>query len=190
MANSNSPYGFRLYGRLSGGSGTFVVAPGMAAGGDQSSTGPLAVASATVLSVGDPIKATLGLGVLATTTMAIFGICNSPVPNFLQTAIAKHYPEIIPVDDNTILECQSIGTTKVTQGYIGVVGSGLPFTTGGLRKLYRIGGGTSGYLGIDLTHTTGGMLQIVGLSPRPGNTLATYAQLLVVVARGPFVGSA
>ena len=177
MANSNSPYGFRLYSRLVPGTGSVAVTPGAAAGGDAAATGPLAVASATVLAVGDPIKSSLGLGYLATGTNAIFGICNSPILSWNQTATAKHYPEIIPADDQTIWRCQSIGTVKVTQGYIGVI-----------SKKYRIGGSTSGYTGIDLSHSTGGVLAIVGLAP--GSALGTYAELLVMITRGAFYGQA
>jgi len=176
MANSNAPYGFRLWTRQVGGTGTSPVAPGAAAGGTQSSSGPLAIASATTLKVGDPIKSSLGIGYLATGTNAIFGICNSPVPNFNETATQKHYPEILPAGDNEIFRCQSIGTVNVTQGYIGVA-----------SKAYRIGGTTSGSQGIDLSHTTGGVLGVVGLAP--GSALGTYAELLVIIRRGAFFGA-
>lgn len=177
MANTNAPYGFRLWTRSTGGKGTQPLTPGAAAGGTYASSGPLPVASATTLKVGDPIKSSAGLGYLATGTNAIFGICNSPVPNFGETATAKHYPEIIPADDSTFFRCQSIGTTNVTQSYIGVA-----------SKVYRIGGSTSGYTGIDLSHTTGGVLGIVGLAP--GSALGTYAELIVLVRRGAFFGAA
>ena len=176
MANSNAPYGFRLWTRGVGGSGSSPITPGAAAGGTQSSSGPLAIASATTLKVGDPIKSSLGIGYLATGTNAIFGICNSPVPNFNETATQKHYPELIPADDSMIWRTQSIGTVNVTQGYIGVA-----------AKAYRIGGTTSGSQGIDLSHTTGGVLGVVGLAP--GSALGTYAELLVLIRRGAFYGA-
>jgi len=176
MANSNAPYGFRLYTRLVPGTGGVAVTPGAAAGGTLSSSGPLPVASATVLHVGDPIHASNGLGYLAAATNAIYGVCNSPVPNFGETALQKHYPEIIPADDQTLWRVQSIGTVNVTQGYIG-----------GIAKKYRLSG-SSGYTGIDLTHTTGGMLAVVGLAN--GSALGTYAELLVVITRGAFYGQA
>jgi hypothetical protein len=54
-------------------------------------------------------------------------------------------------------------------------------------KKYRISsGGTSGYSGIDLSHTTGGVLSVIGL--KPGSALGTYAELLVVFTRGVFYG--
>jgi hypothetical protein len=137
----------------------------------------LPVASATTLKVGDPLKSSVGLGYLATGTNAIFGIVNSPVPGFGETATQKHYPEIIPADGDKIWRTQSIGTVNVTQGYIGVA-----------SKKYRIGGTTSGYQGIDLSHSTGGVLQIVGLAP--GSALSTYAELLVIITRGAFYGAA
>ena len=177
MANSNSPYGFRLYTTLNTGHGAVAVTPGQAAGGTLSSSGPLAIGSATTLKVGDPIKSSAGLGYLAVGTNAVYGICNSPVPGFLETAIQKHYPEIIPVDDQKVWRAQVLSTTNVTQGYIGVA-----------SKKYRIGGTTSGYQGIDLAHTTGGVLQVVALAP--GSALGTYAELLVVFTRGAFNGVA
>jgi hypothetical protein len=62
-------------------------------------------------------------------------------------------------------------------GYVGVA-----------AKKYRIGATTSGYLGIDLSHFTGGVLQVVGLAP--GSAFGTYAELLVIIARGAFYGAA
>jgi hypothetical protein len=177
MANSNAPYGFRLWSRNTAGSGTSPVTPGAAAGGTYSSSGPLPIASATTLKVGDSIKSSAGLGYLATGTNAIFGICNSPVPGYGETATQKHYPELIPADDETYWRCQSTTTLNITQGYIGVA-----------SKKYRIGNTTSGYLGIDLSHTTGGVLQVVGLAP--GSALGTYAELLVLITRGAFYGAA
>ncbi len=177
MANTNAPYGFRLWSRGNAGTGAAPLTPGAAAGGTLASSGPLPVASATTLSVGDPIKSSAGLGYLATGTNAIYGIVNSPVPNFNETATAKHYPEIIPADDTTYWRTQSIGTVNVTQGYIGVA-----------SKVYRIGATTSGHLGIDLSHTTGGVLGVVGLAP--GSALSTYAELIVVIRRGAFFGAA
>jgi hypothetical protein len=177
MANSNAPYGFRLYSRLSAGSGAMPVTPGAAAGGTYSSSGPLPVASATTLKVGDPIKSSLGLGYLATGTNAVFGINNSPVPGYGETATQKHYPELLPADDSTVWRAQSIGTQNVTQGYIGVA-----------AKKYRLGNATSGYMGVDLGHTTGGVLEIIGLAP--GSAFGTYAELLVIFTRGAFYGQA
>ena len=177
MANTNAPYGFRLYTTTNPATGATAVTPGAAAGGTLSASGPLPIASATTLKVGDPIHSTNGLGVLAVGTNAVYGVCNSPVPGFLETATQKHYPELIPADGDKVWRVQSIGTTNVTQGYIGVA-----------SKKYRIGGSTSGYQGIDLTHTTGGVLQIIGLAP--GSALGTYAELLVLIARGAFYGAA
>ena len=178
MANTNAPYGFRLYSRLVPGTGSVAVAPGIAPAVPQGSTqGPLKVASTAVLTVGDPIKSSLGLGYLAAGTNAIFGICNQVVPGWGETAKQFHYPEIIPADDQTVWRCQSIGTVNVTLGYLGVA-----------AKKYRIGGTTSGYTGIDLSHSTGGVLSIVGLAP--GSALGTYAELLVMVGRGVFYGAA
>ena len=177
MANTNAPYGFRLYTRMMASTGSIATTPGAAAGGTLSASGPLPVASATTMKVGDPIKSSVGLGYLAVGTNAIFGIVNSPVPGFLETATQKHYPEIIPADDQTFWRVQSIGTVNVTQGYIGVA-----------AKKYRIGGTTSGYQGIDLSHFTGGVLQVVGLAP--GSALGTYAELLVLITRGAFYGAA
>jgi hypothetical protein len=177
MANSNAPYGFRLWTRTSAGSGASSVTPGAAAGGTLASSGPLPIASATTLKVGDPIKSSLGLGYLATGTNAIFGICNSPVPGYGETATQKHYPELIPANAETIWRCQSTSTLNITQGYIGIA-----------SKKYRIGNTTSGYLGINLGNTTGGVLQVVGLAP--GSAFGTYAELLVIIARGAFYGAA
>lgn len=128
------------------------------------------------MSIGDPIKSSLGLGYLATGTNAIYGICQSDVPGWGETATEVHYPDIIPADTETIWRTQSIGTTNVTNGYMGVA-----------SKKYRISGAT-GATGIDLTHTTGGVLQIIGLAP--GSALGTYAELLVMIARGAFYGEA
>jgi hypothetical protein len=165
MANTNAPYGFRLWSRLSGGTGTVPFPPAQ-----------LAVASATTLKVGDPIKVTAGKGLLAGTTNAMYGVCNSPVPGWNETATQLHYPDIIPADDQTIFRCQSIGTVNATIALMG------------LPTKYRIGGSTSGYTGIDLSHTTGGVLAVVGLAP--GSAYGTYAELLVAVTRGVFVGNA
>jgi len=177
MANTLAPYGFRLYARMVSGTATAPTTPGKAAGGTASSSGPLPIASATTLKVGDAIKSSVGLGYLATGTNAIFGICNSAVPGWGETATQKHYPEILPADDQSLWVCQSTATTNVTQGYIGVA-----------SKKYRINGTTSGYQGIDLTHTTGGVLQIVGLAP--WSAFGTYAELIVLIARGAFYGQA
>jgi hypothetical protein len=163
MANTNAPYGFRLWSVLSGESGGKPLIPVLQK-----------VPSATTLKVQDPIKVSAGLAYLATGTNAIFGIVNSPVPGWNETATQPHYPDIIPADDNVVFRVQSIGTVNATIGYTGVA------------KKYRIGGSTSGYLGIDLTHTTGGVLQVLGLAP--GSAYGTYAELLVTVARGAFVG--
>jgi len=177
MANTNAPYGFRLWTTTNPSTGAVGVTPGAAAGSSVSASGPLPIASATTLKVGDPIKSSLGLGYLATGTNAIYGICNSPVPNFNETATAKHYPEIIPASDQNIWRCQSTTTTGLTQAYIGVA-----------KNAYRIGGTTSGYQGIDITHTTGGVLGIVALAP--GSAFGTYAEVLVVIRRGAFYGAA
>lgn len=163
MANTNSPYSFRLWSRLSN------LASPMA-------PAQLKVASATTLKVGDPVKASLGLGYLAVGTNAIYGICDSPVPGWNETATQPHYPDILPAMDDEVWRVQSIGTVNVTNGYMGV------------PKKYRIGGTTSGYTGIDLSHTTGGVLQVLGLAP--GSALGTYAELLVAVTRGAFTGNA
>ena len=163
MANTNNPYGFRLWSRLNGGEGTMPISPAQ-----------LKVPSAATLTVGDPIKASLGLGYIATTTNAIYGIVNSPVPGWNEAATQPHYPDILPADDATIFRAQSIGTVNATIGYMGVA------------KKYRIGGSTTGHLGIDLSHTTGGVLQVIGLAP--GSAYGTYAELLVTVTRGAFVG--
>ena len=174
MANTNAPYGFRLWTRLNAGTGAIATAPGAAAGGTYASSGQIPVASATTLHVGDPIRLTQGLGLLATGTYAISYICNSPVPGYGETAVQKHYPELIPADDQTIFRCQSIGTVNVTQGYIGVKSKGR-----------AIGGTTSGYTGIGLS--TSGALQVVALAP--GSAFGTYAELLVMVTRGTFYGA-
>lgn len=165
MANSNAPYGFRLWAEI--GSGTT----------NQLSPALLKVPSTASLKVGDPLKASAGLGYLASGTNAVFGICNSPVPGWGETATEYHYPDVIPANDSAIWRVQSIGTVNVTQGYLGVA-----------SKKYRIGGTTSGYTGIDLSHSTGGVLQVIGLAP--GSALGTYAELLVTVARGAFCGVA
>jgi len=166
MANSNSPYGFRLWSRIASGDGGIPMAPYQ-----------LPIPSAATLSVGDPIKSSAGLGYLAAGTNAIWGILDSPVPGWNETAKQKHYPDILPADDQSIWRVQSIGTVNVTQGYLGVA-----------AKKYRIGGTTSGYTGIDLSHFTGGVLQVIGLAP--GSALGTYAELLVLITRGAFYGAA
>ena len=177
MANSNSPYGFRLYGRLVPGTGTVAVTPGAAAGGTYSSSGPIPIASATALTIGDPIRVSAGLGYLCGVTGAIYGICNSPVPNFGETTTAKHYPEIIPADDQTIWQIQAKTGVIVSQGYIGVA-----------SKAYWMGGTTSGYKTIDLSHTTNGTLRVIGFAP--GTTQkASCAELLVIINRGAFYGA-
>jgi hypothetical protein len=161
MANTNAPYGFRLWERLSG-----AEAP--------MSPVLLKFPSAAVLAVGDPVRSSLGLGYLAGTTNAIFGIVNSPAPGWNETAKQVHYPDILPADDMSIWRCQSIGTVNASIAFMGVA------------KKYRIGGTTSGFTGIDLSHTTGGVLQVIGLAP--GSALGTYAELLVSVTRGAFTG--
>ena len=178
MANSNAPYGFRLYSRMVSATGSVAIAPGIAPAVPQGSTqGPLKFPSAAVLTVGDPVKSSAGLGYLAAGTNAIYGICNQVIPGYGETAKQYHYPEILPADDQTIWRVQSIGTVNVTIGYLGVP-----------AKKYRIGGTTSGYTGIDLSHWTGGVLSIIGLAP--GSALGTYAELLVIVGRGIFYGAA
>ena len=176
MANTNAPYGFRLWGRLVPGTGSIAVGPGSPAGATASSSGPLTVGSATTLKVGDPIKASLGIGYLAAGTQAIFGICNSPVPGWGETATQKHYPEILPCDDQTIWRCQSIGTVNATAGYCG------------MAKKYKIGGTTSGYTGINLATAGTGALSPIALAP--GSAYGTFAELLVMVVRGQFYGAA
>jgi hypothetical protein len=163
MANTNAPYGFRLWSGLVAGSGAQPLNPTLQK-----------VPSAATLKVGDPLKVSAGLGYIAAGTNAIFGIVNSPVPGWSETATQAHYPDIIPADDQKVFRVQSIGTVNATIGYTGVA-----------RK-YRIGGTTSGYTGIDLSHTTGGVLQVLGLAP--GSAFGTYAELLVTVARGAFTG--
>jgi hypothetical protein len=165
MANSNAPYGFRLWAYIGAGT-TSQLAPYQ-----------LPIPSAATLNVGDPIKSSLGLGYLAAGTNAIYGVLNSPVPGWGETATARHYPDIIPANDNAVFRCQSIGTVNVTQGYLGVA-----------SKKYRIGGTTSGYTGISLANSTGGVLQILGLAP--GSALGTYAELLVLIGRGAYNGVA
>jgi hypothetical protein len=178
MANTNAPYGFRLYEKRSAGTGAASVAPGIAPALPAGSTfGPIKFPSAASLKVGDPVKVSAGLGYIASGTNAIFGICNQVIPGYGETATQFHYPEILPADDNTVFRVQNIGTTNVTIGYIGVA-----------SKKYRIGGTTSGYTGIDVSHTTGGVLEVVGLAP--GSALGTYAELLVIVTRGAFYGAA
>ena len=176
MANTNAPYGFRLYTRLMAGTGSVAVAPGIG-GSTASSGGPLKVPSAGTLKIGDPVKSSIGLGYLATGTNAVFGICNSAVPGWNETATQLHYPEIIPADDQTIWRAQSIGTVNATAGYVGVA-----------KNKYRIGGTTSGYTGVDLSHTTGGVLEILALAP--GSSFGTYAEFLVIFTRGAFYGAA
>jgi hypothetical protein len=166
MANTNAPYGFRLWSRLAGGNGALPLSPAL-----------LRVPSAATLKVGDPIKSSAGLGYLAVGTNAIYGVLDSPVPGWSEVATAYHYPDIIPADDQSVWRVQSIGTVNVTNGYMGVP-----------SRKYRIGGTTSGYSGIDLSHWTGGVLQVIGLAP--GSALGTYAELLVMIARGAFYGAA
>ena len=163
MANTNAPYGFRLWSRLNGGDGAAPLSPAL-----------VKVPSAATLKVGDPLKVSLGLGYLAGGTNAVYGIVDSPVPGWNETATQPHYPDIIPADDSSIFRVQSIGTVNATIGYI---------TAG---KKYRIGGTTSGYTGVDLSHFTGGVLMLIGLAP--GSAFGTYAEFLVEVARGTFVG--
>lgn len=165
MANSNAPYGFRLWGSIGAGT-TYQMSPVS-----------LKVPSTASLKVGDPVKSSAGLGYLAAGTNAIFGIVNSPVPGWGETATEYHYPDVIPAEDAHIWRVQSIGTVNVTQGYLGVA-----------SKKYRIGRTTSGYTGIDLSKATGGVLQVLGLAP--GSALGTYAELLVMVGRGAFAGVA
>ena len=185
MANTNAPYGFRLWSRLVPGTGAAMAAPGfyptIAKSDIWGAKGPLQFPSAASLKVGDPIKNSLGVGYIATGTNGIYGILNSPVPApFGETATQKHYPDILPADDQTIWRVQSIGTVNVTQGLLG-------FSPASAKK-YRIGGTTSGYTGIDLSHSTGGCLVIVGMPP--DTAFGTYAELLVMVAKGPFFGQA
>lgn len=165
MANTNAPYGFRLWAVLPGGTGAKGMVP----------TRPY-VKSAVSLKVGDPLKMSLGICYLATGTNAIFGICNNPVPNYGETATELHYPEILPADPQSIFVAQCIGTTNATLGYC----------RQGVK--YRIGGTTSGYTGVSLANTTGGVLQVLGL--KPGSAWGTYAEVLVTVLRGSFYGAA
>jgi hypothetical protein len=165
MANVNAPYGFRLWATLPGGTGAKGMAPTRQY-----------VKSAASIKVGDPIKMSLGICYLAGTTNAIFGVANSPAPGWGETATEVHYIDILPAEDQSIWRVQSIGTRNVTVGMFGI-----------LRK-YRIGGTTSGYTGIDVLYTTGGVLVALGLAP--GSSLGTYAELLVIVARGSFYGAA
>jgi hypothetical protein len=165
MANTNAPYGFRLWSLLVGGSGALPLPPVQ-----------LKFGSTIALKVGDPVKMSNGLGYMATGTNALFGICNSPVPNYGETAKEVHYPDLIPADENAVFRCQCIGTTNATLGYVKT----------GVK--YRIGGTTSGYTGISLANTTGGVLEILGLAP--GSAWGTYAEVLVMVCRGSFYGAA
>ena len=162
MANTNAPYGYRLWSRLTGGEGSPLV-PVL-----------VKVSSAVTLKVQDPMKMSLGLGYLATGTNAIFGIVNSPVPGWSETATAVHYPDIIPADDQSVFRVQSIGTVNATASYIRS------------DYKYRIGGTTSGYTGVDLSKHTTGSITVLGLAP--GSAFGTYAELLVTISRGQFVG--
>jgi hypothetical protein len=176
MANTNAPYGFRLYTHTSNGSGGVAVAPGKAAGGSASASGPIPFASALTVLVGDPIMVSAGLGYVCTTTHAIYGIANSAVPGWGETATAKHYPEIIPADDQTIFVAQAMGTTNVTQGYIAVAGNRHKIKASGTYK------------GIDMSASATGPLEVIGLAP--WSAFGTYAELLVIVCRGAFYGVA
>ena len=176
MANTLAPYGFRLYNRMVAATGSVAVVVGKAAGGTISASGPIPIASATTLKVQDPIKVSAGVGYLAGITGAVYGVLNSAVPGYSETATQKHYPEILPADDQSIWVCQSTKSTiNVTQGYIGVAG-----------KKYWLGGTTSGYMGIDFSHTTNGNLVVVGFAPwsAPG----TFAEVLEIFTRGVFYG--
>ena len=165
MANTNAPHGFCLWSQIGAGT-TTVLSPAQ-----------LKVPSAATLKVGDPIKSSVGLGYLAVGTNAVYGVVDSPVPGWNEVATQPHYPDIIPAVDSNIWRAQSIGTVNVTVGFMGVP-----------AKKYRIGGTTSGYLGVDLSHSTGGVLQVIGLAP--GSALGTYADLLVIFGRGAFYGVA
>ena len=179
MANTLAPYGFRLWERRTGGFGGTPLAPGIAGSNiGPSPGGPLQFPSTAVLAVGDPVRSSLGIGYIAAGTNAVYGVLNSPVPaGFGDTATQKHYPEIIPADDGSVFSCQSTTTTNVTQALIGVA-----------AKKYRIAGTTSGYTGIDFTHTTTGVLQVLAL--KPGSSFGTYAEVLVMIVRGAFFGQA
>ena len=73
------------------------------------------------------------------------------------------------------VERSKTSTINVTQGYIGVAG-----------KKYWLGGTTSGYMGIDFSHTTNGNLVVVGLAP--WSAFGTFAEVLVIFTRGVFYG--
>ena len=181
MANTNAPYGFRLFQRLSGGTGGTPLAPGIAgapSGSVVEAHGSIQFASTTVMKVGDPVKTALGVGSLAATTNAVMGVLNSPVPaGYGDTATSKHYPEILPADDDTVFRAQAIGTVNITQGLIGITA----------RR--KIGGSTSGYTGVDFgAGTTTGAIVVVGLAP--GSAFGTYAEVLVIFARGTYYGQA
>jgi len=142
--------------------------------------GPVPFPSGATLSAGDPVKSSGGLGYLATGTNAILGILADPVPEGWNPSTTKqHWPNILPADDQTVWLCQSIGTKYVSAGLMQIP-----------SKKYRIGGTTSGYTGIDFTHTTGGVLLPLGLAPIYGNGYGSYAQVLVIITRGTFYGQA
>jgi len=164
MANTNAPYGFRLWRRGTGGSGTIPL-------------GGVTIPSAGTFKVGDPVKVSAGLGYLAAGTNATYGIANRVVPGWGEAATTQKSLEIIPCDDATYFRAQSIGTTNATIAFVGVA-----------SKKYRIAGTTSGYTGIDLTHTTAGVLQILELAP--GSAFGTYAEFIVMFARGAYFGAA
>jgi hypothetical protein len=164
MANTNAPYGFRLWRRGTGGTGTAPL-------------GSITIPSAGTFKVGDPVKVSAGLGYLAAGTNATYGIANRPVPSWGEAAITQKSLEVIPCDDTSYFRAQSIGAVNATVGYVGVA-----------SKRYRIGGTTSGYTGIDLAHTTGGVLQVLELAP--GSAFGTYAEFIVMFVRGAYFGAA
>jgi len=180
MANVNAPYGFRLWQKTTGHS--IPLAPGISPQGANPGGVPggvVAFPSGAVLHVQDPIHVSLGLGYLAVGTNAIYGILNSPVPMpFGDTALQKHYPDILPGDDESIWRVQSIGTVNVTAALIGMS-----------SRSFRIGGTTSGYSGINMVVATAGFGPLQVLALAPGSALGTYAELLIIVKRGAFFGA-
>ncbi len=188
MANVNSPYGFRLWTRLVPGTGASSVAPGLVTSDSKSygpdampSFGPVAFPSGATLSPGDPIKVSAGLGYLCAVTNAIYGILLDPVPEAWNPSSTKrHYPGIAPADDQSVWVVQSIGTTNVTAGMLGIP-----------TKRYRLASSSTGHMGIDMSHSANGGscgLLPIALAPIPGNAYGTYAQLLVLITRGAFYG--
>jgi hypothetical protein len=94
MSNSNAPYGFRLWAVRAGGSGAVPMSP----------IRPK-VPSAGSMTIGDPLKISAGLGYIASGTNAVFGVLQSKVPGWNETATEYHYPDVLPADPNLIWCC-------------------------------------------------------------------------------------